>query len=148
MFELIRNQLSRSVPFAGYLGISVASVDAQAATARVAEAPHLNNHVGTFHAGAIFTLCESAAGAALAGALLPVIMQTRFVVRDARVNYLKPAKGTLLAQAALVDEAATVLDELKRLGRADVVVDVSARTHDGQVVAKASFNWSLKQLPA
>jgi thioesterase domain-containing protein len=151
MFQVIRQQLSRTVPFARHLGLAVETVDERSATARLVEAPELNNHVGTLHAGVLFTACESASGAALAGALLPVIMTTRFIVRDARIDYLKPAKGELLAQAALVDEAAAVMDELERLGRAEVVVDVSARTTGSEgdlLVAKASFRWHLKRVSA
>lgn len=122
MFDIVRKQMGRSVT----------------------EAPDLLNHVGTFHAGVLFTTCEAASGAALAGALLPVIMQTRFVVREARISYLKPAKGTFSAQATVIDDPDVVLNDLLRLGRAEVAVDVCARATDGVVVARATFNWSLK----
>lgn len=148
MFHVIRLQLSRTVPFARLLGLAVDRLDERGASTRLPEGPPLLNHVGTLHAGALFTACEAASGAALAGALLPLIMQTRFVVRDARISYLKPARGELLSQAALVEDAAEVLDRLRRVGRADVVVDVSARTAAGtpdeRLVAKASFDWHLK----
>jgi thioesterase domain-containing protein len=144
MFTVIKSQLSRSVPFAKLLGIAVTDVSKRDASVNMSVGPTLTNHVGTAHAGALFTACESASGAALAGALLPVIMQLRFVVRDARIDYLRPAKGELSAKAALVDEPALVLEQLQRTGRADVAVDVSAQTADGTVVAKASFNWNLK----
>jgi thioesterase domain-containing protein len=148
VFHVIRMQLSRTVPFARGLGLAVERIDERGASTRLPESPQLHNHVGTLHAGALFTACEAASGAALAGALLPLIMQTRFVVRDARISYLKPARGALVSQAVLVDDAADVLDHLRRLGRADVVVDVSARTAAGTaeevLVAKASFDWHLK----
>lgn len=144
MFKVIKSQLSRSVPFTKLLGIEITDISASDASVSMNVGSTLSNHVGIAHAGALFTICESASGAALAGALLPVIMQIRFVVRDARIDYLKPAKGQLWAKAVLVDEPASVLDRLQRTGRADVAVDVSARADDDTVVAKASFNWNLK----
>lgn len=144
MFETIRHQLARTVPFAQLLGISVDSLGAGTAGTALPSLPQHNNHVGSVHAGALFTVCEAASGAALAGALLPVIMQTRFVVRDARISYLKPARGAICARAVLVDEAGQVLDALRSTRRADVSVDVSAHTADGTLVAKASFDWSLR----
>lgn len=146
MFEIVRQQIGRTVPFARLLGIVVDVLARGRATASVAEAPDLLNHVGTLHAGVLFSACEAATGAALVGALLPVIMRTRFVVREARIEYLKPAKGALLAQAMLVDDPEVVLDDLQRLGCAEVDVDVCARTTDAVIVAKATFHWSLKLL--
>jgi uncharacterized protein (TIGR00369 family) len=137
VFHVIRMQLTRTVPFARGLGLAVDRIDERGASTRLPESPQLHNHVGTLHAGALFTACEAASGAALAGALLPLIMQARFVVRDARISYLKPARGELVSDAALVDDAA---------------VDVSARTAAGTadevLVAKASFDWHLKLIDA
>lgn len=148
VFEAIRRQLVRSVPFARLLGIEVEALDARQARTRLAAQAQLSNHVGTVHAGALFTVCETASGAALAGAMVSVVMRTRFVVRDAQVEYLKPALGEVRARARLVEEAAAVLQALQRDGRADVAVDVSAVTAaaDGaeNLVARASFNWRLK----
>ncbi|RZI96840.1 MAG: PaaI family thioesterase [Haliea sp.] len=148
MYDIVRKQLSRTVPFAKLLGLVVEELDAQGASASVEPAAHLNNHVGTLHAGVIYTACEAASGAALAGALLPTIMKTRFVVRDARIAYLKPAKGRLVTQGRLARSAEEVLAELQREGRADIVVEVDARVEDGFTaplrVAQASFTWNLR----
>lgn len=145
MFDIVRKQMGRSVPFARSLGITVDALERGQAHTSVKETPDLLNHVGTFHAGVLFTTCEAASGAALAGALLPMIMQTRFVVGEARISYLKPAKGGFTAHATLVDDLETVLRDLRQLGRADVAVDVSARSEDGGVVvARATFHWKLK----
>lgn len=151
MHELIREQLAGRVPFARHLGLQVQALDGRGACVRAVPAPHLMNHVGTLHAGLLFAACEAATGAALAGALAPLILRTRFVVRDARIAFLKPASGELTATAALVDEGARLLDELQHLGRVDALVDVTARTpgpsaspHDALVVARASFTWHLR----
>jgi uncharacterized protein (TIGR00369 family) len=144
MFEVIRLQLARSVPFARLLGISVDALDAGSASTALPPQLQHNNHEGAVHAGALFTLCETASGAALAGALLPVIMQTRFVVRDAHISCLKPARGSLQAQVALADEAGQVIDRLLAAGRAEVSVDIAAHAADGTLVAKATFDWSLR----
>lgn len=148
MYEIVRKQLSRTVPFAKLLGIDLNAIDAHAASASLEPAAHLNNHVGSFHAGAIFTACDTASGAALAGALLPVIMKTRFVVRDASITYLKPAKGRLVAEGRLVRPASDVLTELERDGRADIAVQVEVQAMselDPPLdVARATFNWNLR----
>ncbi len=151
IFEAIRHQLARSVPFARLLQIRFDAVDGREARTRMAALPQLANHVGSIHAGALFALCESASGAALAGALAELIMRTRFVVRDAHIDYLKPALGEVLARARLAEDGAAVLDALRRDGRAAVAVDVSAIiAADGTetLVAQASFCWQLRLQPA
>lgn len=148
MYDIVRRQLSRTVPFAKLLGVSVQDIDAQSASACLEPAAHLNNHVGTLHAGVIFTACETASGAALAGALLPAIMKMRFVVRDASITYAKPAKGRLVTEGRLARPPLDVLAELERDGRADLVVEVDARVEEGfeapEHVARASFTWHLR----
>ncbi|MBL8376816.1 MAG: YiiD C-terminal domain-containing protein [Burkholderiales bacterium] len=152
VFEAIRRQLGRSVPFARLLDIAVDGIDAQQARARLPDRSELTNHVGSVHAGALFTLCESASGAALAGAIAEQIMQVRLLVRDAQIEYLKPARGTVLAGAQLAEDGATLLAALRRDGRVDVAIDVSAQTiaNDGRqiVVARASFNWQVRLNPS
>jgi thioesterase domain-containing protein len=151
LFETIRRQMGRTVPFARMVGIEVTSLDAAHGLTRIAADERLRNHVGTVHAGALFTVCEAASGAALAGAMAEVIMQVRMVVRDAQVEYMKPARGEVRATAHLVEEGEAALEALRRDGRTDVAVDVSAvcRHDDGTetLVARASFNWHLRSNP-
>jgi uncharacterized protein (TIGR00369 family) len=144
MLEIIRRQIGRTVPFAKLLGIKIDAIESGIAKSRVVELPQLNNHVGSFHAGVIFTLCESASGAALTSTILPIIMQTRFVVRHALITYVKPASAEITATATLVGEPSTVLEDLRKNGSTDVEIDVRACTSTQVVVAKATFTWHLK----
>jgi uncharacterized protein (TIGR00369 family) len=151
LLEAIRRQLDRSVPLARLLGIEIDRLDHDAAQARLAANAHLASHIGSLHAGALFSVCEAAAGAALAGAMAAVIMRTRIVVRDARIDYLKPAHGEVQARARLAEDGDVLLQRLLRDGRADAEVDVSACCHatDGapMPVARASFRSHLRLQP-
>ena len=59
----------------------------------------LNNHLGSQHAGAMFTLAETASGAAMAGGFAELIMGLRPVAKEARIQYLKVAQGATHAKA-------------------------------------------------
>lgn len=148
LFDVIRRQIGRSVPFAGTLGVQVDALDGQMAEARLPADGRLSNHAGTVHAGALFTLCESASGAALAGAMAEEIVRTRMVVLGADIAYLKPATGMVFAMASVADDVARVRNLLRLLGRADVGVNVRAvvKDEDGAevVVVRASFSWHLR----
>lgn len=145
MHAILRRQISRTVPFARLLGLSVEALESGRARTLLPERQELLNHVGTFHAGAVFTACEAASGAALVAALAPVLMQVRFVVRDAAIDYLQAARGALRAQATVVDDIDAALQAIADAGRADVAVDVCARGAHDEVVAKATFSWAVRR---
>ena len=67
-FDAIAKGLAMAVPFAGYLGLEITEVGAGEATVVLPRRPELNNHVGSQHAGALFTAAETASGAAFVGA--------------------------------------------------------------------------------
>jgi uncharacterized protein (TIGR00369 family) len=148
MYEAIRRQIGRSVPFARLLGVEIQALSAAQACTRLPVHRNLQNHVGSLHAGALFTACEAASGALLAGAVAELIMVTRLVVRNAQVEYLRSATGSVVARACLADDRGQVLQTLRRDGCAEAAVDVSAVTIDPDgnetLVARASFNWHLR----
>jgi uncharacterized protein (TIGR00369 family) len=152
VLDAMRRQIGRSVPFARLLGIEIEVLCSDGARTRLAHRPQLANHVGSLHAGALFGVCEAAAGAALAGATAAVIMRTRIVVCDARIDYLKPAQGDVQAQARLAEDGTALLQRLLADGRAEAEVDVGATCCTGEgtqvLVARASFRWHLRLQPS
>ena len=67
-FDAIAKGMAMAVPFAGYLGLEITEVSAGEATVVLPRKAELNNHVGSQHAGALFTAAETASGAAFVGA--------------------------------------------------------------------------------
>lgn len=66
-YDLIRKQLSSSVPFARHAGVEIEKIESGRATARLPFRAEGLNHLGTQHAAALFALGEAASGAAMAG---------------------------------------------------------------------------------
>ena len=67
-YDMIKAHLSKAVPFANHTGVVIEELAAGTARATLALRPEVSNHIGTMHAGAVFTLAEAASGAAMAGA--------------------------------------------------------------------------------
>ena len=67
MLDSILAHLRTSVPFADHVGIELDTIDPGRAIARLPERLDSTNHIGSVHAGALFTLAEAASGAAMAG---------------------------------------------------------------------------------
>ena len=51
-----------AVPFAALLGIEYDAIEPGRAVLRLRDDPAKHNHIGTLHAGALFSLAESASG--------------------------------------------------------------------------------------
>ena len=67
-FDAIAKGMTQAVPFAGHLGLEITSIAEGEAVVRLPERPELTNHVGSQHAGALFTVAETASGAAFVAA--------------------------------------------------------------------------------
>ena len=69
IYEMIRDHMDKSVPFATVTGVELVEVSPQRGVAALKKRPEVENHIQTMHAGAMFTLGEAASGAALGGVL-------------------------------------------------------------------------------
>ncbi|GAA4576908.1 DUF4442 domain-containing protein [Planotetraspora kaengkrachanensis] len=133
-----------SVPFARLLGVTFDSVGTGTAVARMPDRDDLHNHVGGPHAGALFSLAESASGAAMLSAFADQLSRAVPLATVASVRYLKLAMGEVTASATLRadrDEVVARLDAGER-PEFDVVVDI--RDAAGTVVSEVTVSWTLR----
>jgi len=128
-----------TLPFNQHVGLSVAADGA----VQMPDDPRLTNHVGTRHAGALFTLGEAASGAALLDALGPKLAELSFIVRTARIDYLKPARGVLVGKSVV--DGAAALARVDEEGKADLDVPVELVDGAGVVVARLVVTWVLRR---
>ncbi len=73
LYDVIREQISKTVPFARHAGVELVRIDDGVGEAELRQTETSVNHIGSQHAGALFTLGEAASGAAMAGALAPLL---------------------------------------------------------------------------
>jgi uncharacterized protein (TIGR00369 family) len=145
IFDLIRDRASQTIPLNALLGVEIRSVAAGEAEAHLPFRTEMTNHVGSFHATAIFGVAEAASGCALAGALAPVITAIRPVVAGAEVKFLAPARRALTARARLVDgsDADALVAEISSTGRIVVRLAVEVSDEGGNRVAELAFDWHI-----
>jgi acyl-coenzyme A thioesterase PaaI-like protein len=145
MFDMIRAQMNQAVPFAAHAGVVLTSISPDRATAELAEAPTSLNHIGSQHAGALFTLGEAASGAAMAGVFAPVLLDVRPVASGANIRYSRVARGPIVARAQLSGEGSALLDTLAREGKVAFDVAVSLTDAQGQEVAGMTVSWRVSK---
>jgi acyl-coenzyme A thioesterase PaaI-like protein len=143
-FDAIAKGMSQAVPFAGYLELEITSMAEGEATVLLPDRAELRNHVGSQHAGALFTAAENASGAAFVGAFAERMADVTPLARSADVNYEKIAKGPITATAKLgvpKDEALATLDAD---GKVEFPCTVTLADESGQQVASATVHWHVR----
>ncbi|HJR55137.1 MAG TPA: YiiD C-terminal domain-containing protein [Rhizomicrobium sp.] len=142
-FQFLRAQLAAAIPFARHAGVEIVAIADGSAVARLVQAEQLSNHIGSVHAGALFTLGETASGAAMVGAFAEVAAQMRPLATSARISYLKLARGTLTARARTDVAGAELRQQLSANGVATFEVTVDIQDDRDRVVAQLVVSWRV-----
>lgn len=141
-YDTLRTISATLVPFGNHAGIEITGIGPECAVTEIPDEPHLTNHLGTVHAGALFLAADIAGAAAFVGAVAPKLSRVELLVlRTATSSFRKPATGRIRATAT-VDER-----EMRRIlateGRTRFDLDGKALLHDiaGVLVAKFTFEY-------
>ncbi len=143
-FDAIAQGMTQAVPFAGFLSVEITSLTAGEATALLPERAELKNHVGSQHAGALFTAAETASGAAFVGAFAERMGDVTPLARSAEISYEKIAKGPIEAKATLGVPADEALATLDAEGKVVFPCEIELTDADGQRVATATVQWHVR----
>jgi acyl-coenzyme A thioesterase PaaI-like protein len=144
-FEAVRAGLEQAIPFNGHLGLEVVAVGEGSGSVRLPDDERLRNHVGTQHAGGLFSAAEAASGAAFVGAFLERMGEITPLAKSARIDYRKLAKGPIMATATLSEDKAALLERLDADGRVEFPVSVSLTDGEGTEVATVTVDWHVRK---
>ena len=144
-YEPLKQMLTSAVPFNRHVGLEILEIGPGTASVRLPEGPQLLNHVGTQHAAALFAAAEAASGAAMAGAFADLMMQVTPLARGAQVNYLKPARGPITANARLTEDADAIRARLAAGGKTDFAAEVQLVDGQGVTVAETTVSWHIRK---
>ncbi|RJL25194.1 DUF4442 domain-containing protein [Bailinhaonella thermotolerans] len=141
----VKTLMLEGVPFARNLGIEYGDIGEGVVVARVADRPEIQNHVGGPHAGVLFTLAESASGAAMLSAVGDQLGRATPLPTTARIDFLKLARGDVECTATLRSSRAEILAELDAGRRPSFDVHIAIRrVSDGATVAEMTVTWILR----
>lgn len=144
-YEAVRAGMQAAIPFNNHVGLEVAEVGDGRGVVRLPEGDHLKNHVGSQHAGALFSAAEAASGAAFVGAFAERMGEITPLARSARIDYLKLARGPITATAVLGEEKSALLARLDAEGRVEFPVAVELTDSEGVKVAEVSVGWHVRR---
>ena len=130
------------VPYAQQTGIEKFTED----TLTLKYEACVGNHLGTLHAGALYTLAESQSGLflqrlfpSLEGKVVPLL-------REGSMKYKRPVEDAVYAAANVSDE---VLEKFEMMfakkGRGSITVSVLLKDEAGHVCAEGIFGWFVQK---
>jgi acyl-coenzyme A thioesterase PaaI-like protein len=144
-FEIVRAGLQQAIPFNGHLGLKVVDVADGSGSVELPDDERLRNHVGSQHAGGLFSAAEAASGAAFVGAFAERMGEITPLAKSARIDYLKLARGPITAAATLAEDKVALLERLDADGRVEFPVSVSLTDGEGAEVATVTVDWHVRR---
>ncbi|GAA3192950.1 DUF4442 domain-containing protein [Streptomyces virens] len=140
----VGDMLAATVPMARTLSLQFLETTAERAVVALPDQGEYHNHVGGPHAGAMFTLGESASGAIVLAAFGDQLARAVPLAVRAEIAYKKLAMGPVTATATLGRPAAEVVAELDEGRRPEFPVSVAIRREDGAVTGEMTVVWTLR----
>ena len=131
------------LPFNQHIGLQIIT-DEDGDMVMLEQQHCLLNHVGSLHASVIHALAEGASGHFLIQHLLPLFPESVVLVKQATIQYKRPALRQCRAKA-VVDPAALqrCIDTLHRRSRTIFTIPVHVMCEE-KIIAIATIQWWLK----
>ncbi|MGI5119662.1 DUF4442 domain-containing protein [Marinactinospora thermotolerans] len=142
--DMVKAGLLATVPFVRTLGLEFVELDEDRAVMRLPDDPAHHNHLGGPHAGAMFTLAESASGAIVLGAFHGLLDRAVPLAVRAEIHYHRLAMGPVTAEARLVRPRDEVVAEFDEGRRPEFPVEVGLRAEDGTGTGAMTVVWTLR----
>ncbi|MGW5200221.1 DUF4442 domain-containing protein [Streptomyces spiralis] len=136
--------LAATVPMVRTLNLEYLETTPERAVLSLPDQGEYRNHVGGPHAGAMFTLGESASGAIVLAAFGDQLSRAVPLPVNAQIAFKKIALGPVKATATLGRPAAEVVAELDEGRRPEFPVAVRIQREDGAVTGEMTVIWTLR----
>ena len=143
MYKIDLNlDLLKIIPFANYVGVTKRNQKLLQLT------PHkdVENHIGTVHAAAQFTLAETQSGLYLLSLFPEYADHVVPLLRSSNIKYKYPATTELVAVASVTEENKTKFEsEFLKRGRAMLMVKVKIKDAQENVTMIGDFGWYVQK---
>lgn len=144
LFPMLKSFFEENVPYAKHSGIQLLEINDGRGVAQLPDWKETQNHMGTQHAGALFTLAEAASGSAMVTMFADKILMVRAAITEATIKYTKAARGVVRATGRLQRTTTEILDEFNTEGRVTFLVDVTMTDSKDREVGEMLVTWSVQ----
>ncbi|MFF0488188.1 YiiD C-terminal domain-containing protein [Nocardia sp. NPDC003482] len=141
-YEYLRAVSQDMVPFGRHVGTRITEIGPDAAIVEIPAGDEVRNHMGTVHAGALFTAADIAGAAAFVGAAAERLHTVeRLVLRGGTAAYRKPAVGRIRAIATVDTRELADILAATASARFELAGKALLRDDNDVVVAKFTFDY-------
>jgi len=144
VYEMMKTFFEENVPYAKHSGIELLEIAEGRGSARLPDSKETQNHMGSQHAGALFTLAEAASGAAMVSLFADKVLMVRAAITQATIKYKKAARGVVHATGLLRQPGADILAEFNQEGRVSFKVDVTLIDSKDREIGEMEVDWSIQ----
>ena len=107
----------------------------------------VQNHIGSIHASAQFTLAETQSGLFLQNLFPELVGKVVPLLRASSVKYKHPATTMIMANASIEESVKEkFLVQFSRKGRATIIVSVEVRDVDDTLTMEGEFTWFVQKI--
>lgn len=143
--DFIRQNFPTMVPMVGTLNLEWVSIAPEAVVMRLPDQRAYHNHIGGPHAGAMFTLGESASGAIVLANFGDRLDTLVPLAVEATIKYQRIAMGPVTATARLSRPLAEIEAEIADGSkRPEFAVDITIADEEGRSTGSMTVLWTLK----
>ena len=135
--------LPNIIPFISTVGLTIDEITPGRALATMPARSEVQNHMGTAHAGAMYTLGESASGGVVLSMFADLLPNLFIALKAAAVTHTKARPGDVIATATLVGDAGKARATYEETGKVDFDVDVLLTVEDTEV-ARVVYTWAVR----
>lgn len=141
-YDYLISATSGLVPFGDLVGVEVTEMSADHAVVSVGPDPAVTNHMGTVHAGTLFTAADIAGALAFIGAAATHLHAIeRLVLRAATVTYRRPATGRIRAVARVDERELRAVLDAAEAGPHDITCRAAVLDDEDTVTARLTFDY-------
>jgi acyl-coenzyme A thioesterase PaaI-like protein len=137
--------LNQAIPFNAFIGLETVTVAPDHGVVKLPDLETGRNHVGSQHAGALFSAGEAASGAAFVGAFVEIMGELTPLAESAEIAYRKLAKGEITATARFTEDRDALIARLNDEGRIRFPIKVELTNTEATLVAEMTVNWYVRR---
>ena len=141
--QAIKESLPSMVPMVGTLDLAFIELTTDSAIMKLPDQPAFRNHLGGPHAGAMFTLGESASGSLVLANFADRLESVIPLAVSAEIRYQAVAMGEVIAEARMLATPVDVLKSLDEGERPEFDIHIAC-TSSGRDTGQMSVTWTLK----
>ncbi len=141
--EAVKQMFPTVIPMVGTLNLEFGELTYETAEMTLPDQSAYHNHIAGPHAGAMFTLAESASGVLVLGNFGDQLETLTPLAVSAEIRYLAVAMGPVTARARMTRSVDEVLAELAEGKRPEFAVEIELFANDRKT-GEMTVVWTLR----